>query len=200
MSRTWPLSSLSLAALTLAALGLLLAGTFPAAATPAARSGPSPMAANPPNTQAAFEEAFRAAFTSGELARTLPLFYWQGMQDDHRAFIVQLIAQDLAKTLIRITWLPPLSPDEDAGRRDPALQSNLPVSARLAADFVDARGVPSRSVHDIGQHGGVYYIVLFEPVPRSAGAGPHQRWLSSLAPRQLPVSGTRARLVSRQPL
>ncbi len=48
------------------------------------------------------------------------------------------------------------------------MRSDLPVNARRVAQFEDAHGVQSLSVHDIGTKDGVYYIVLVEPTPIGA--------------------------------
>ena len=162
---------------------LVALSPFQAAGT--AALSPGSAAYEPPRTREAFEQAFRVAFASGELTETLRLFDWEEMQRSHRNIIYELIAQDLAKTLVNLSWLPVRDPAQGDENGDRSVQSNLPVLARLAADFVDERGLASRSVHDIGQHQGVFYIVLFEPILRSA-AGPPDHWFEPHSPSDHP--------------
>ena len=119
--------------------------------------------ADAPRSRQAFERTFTTAFDSGELRMDLPLFYWKGVTRRSRAIIVSLIERNLSRRLQRLSWLPP-GPKPDRA----TMRSNLPVNAGLSAQFEDAHGVQSLSVHDIGTKDGVYYIVLVEPTPIGA--------------------------------
>jgi hypothetical protein len=115
----------------------------------------------------AFEGAFREAFAGGSLEPALTLFFWHNVRDVDRRRVEILISRDLEKKLLRTVWLPPgpAGPFESDGK---LMQSNLVVTARLAAEFESDDGSRSLSLHDLGVHEGRYYIVLGEPVPTSA--------------------------------
>lgn len=146
----WSVSLLLSATLFVAVLGL----TMPPAANAQSEDAP--------RTREAFEAAFTEAFGSGLVELTLPLFYWEGVDQRSRAVIVGLIQRDLARQLKSLTWLP-AGKDVDRGPLEP----NLPITARLLAEFVDNDGVQTLSMHEIGTRNGVYYIVLAKKRPQS---------------------------------
>ena len=111
----------------------------------------------------AFVEAFRSAFEAQNLDAALALFYWEGVARSLRTRVLGLLDRDLSDELLRVA----LMPSGDAPQRWEAngamMRNNLPVTARLLAEFESDTGSKHYSVHNLGLKDGVYYIVLARP-------------------------------------
>lgn len=117
-------------------------------------------------TPEAFQRHFERAFTSGQQAKALALFYWRGVPGPTREGVTLLVQRDLNATLRRTGWLPP-EPTREFWSGGVRMRSNLKVIARFAAEFEVEGGERHLSVHEIGIVAGVLYIGLAEPVPQA---------------------------------